>query len=122
MTTSKYHNHYVKEDGYTFDSKAEAARYRELGLLEMAGEISDLEVHPVYVLQPAFTDAHGTRFRAITYEADFRYYERGVCVIEDVKGVETDAFRIKWALLARQHPELDMRLIKSRGGWGWVAR
>ena len=36
----------VEIDGYTFASQAEARRYGELKLLEKAGEIRDLVVHP----------------------------------------------------------------------------
>ena len=33
----------VSDDGYNFDSKAEASRWGELRLMERAGEISDLQ-------------------------------------------------------------------------------
>ncbi len=48
----KYGNRKVKVDGYTMDSQAEAQRYTYLKLLQMAGEISNLEVHEVFELQP----------------------------------------------------------------------
>lgn len=39
----KYHNRKTVLDGLTFDSAAEAARWRELTLLEKAGHIRDLQ-------------------------------------------------------------------------------
>jgi hypothetical protein len=95
-------------DGIEFDSDAESRRYLELVLLERAGEISNLELQPVFILQPSFkvkttvlTPEGRTRtktrtIRAITYRADFRYTDStGQVVVEDVKGVETEAFRLK---------------------------
>jgi hypothetical protein len=46
----------VALDGHVFDSKKEAARYQDLKILELAGVIEDLEVHPKY------HNRWGTRF------------------------------------------------------------
>lgn len=85
-----------------FDSIAEARRFQELLFLEKAGEISDLAVHPVYIIQEGFTDPMSGRIQAIKYEADFRYTENGRVVVEDVKGVETEAFKLKRKLFLRR--------------------
>lgn len=37
--------------------------------------------------------------RRISYVADFRYIERGVVVVEDVKGYDTMVSRLKRAIL-----------------------
>ena len=50
---SKYKADKVVVDGVKFDSKREARRYRELKLLEKAGEISDLQMQVKFVLIPA---------------------------------------------------------------------
>jgi hypothetical protein len=97
---SKYGNKKVKADGYTFDSLIEYRRYQQLQLLVAAGEISDLEIHVPITLVEADKDASG-KMSAIRYEADFRYVENGVTVIEDTKGKRTDVFNIKWGLLRR---------------------
>jgi hypothetical protein len=90
---SKYHNSHVVEDGITFDSKAEARRYQELRLMLAAGLITALEVHPYYPLVVNGVKVGG-------YEADFRYVTtEGRAVIEDVKGVRTDTYRIKKSLV-----------------------
>lgn len=97
-------------DGIVFDSKREAARYLELRAMERAGLISELELQPEFELQEAFTRA-GKRERAITYRADFRYRddESGHWIVEDVKGMRTEVYRIKRKLLLHQYPEINFR-------------
>ena len=101
---SKYHNRKITADGYTFDSKAEYAHYCTLRLLERAGEITNLEVHPRYLLQPAFK-YHGKSERAIYYESDFEYVDvaSGKRVVVDVKGVRTDVFKLKRKLFLAKY-------------------
>lgn len=67
-------------NGIVFDSKTEALRYVELGLMEKGKEIHHLELQPqfkTYINQQLFC----------TYTADFRYFDNriGQWVIEDVK-------------------------------------
>lgn len=93
-------------DNIRFASKAEAARYLELRLLEKAGEIEALELQPVFVLKTQLTT--GTvrgAGRAMVgdypvigkYRADFAYYDNrtGRRVVEDVKGFRTPLYRWK---------------------------
>lgn len=109
--SSKYNNVRVRSDGYTFDSKAEAARYEQLKLMEQAGRISDLRVHPTYELQPRTVRPNGLILRPITYEADFAYTSRGRQIVEDVKGVETDVFKLKAKMFRYHYPDLDLRIL-----------
>ena len=89
----KYGNVRTRIDNFTFDSKLEARRYGELKLLEKAGEIHDLEIHPRYPL-----DVNGTR--VCTYVADFVYRDtRGTLHVEDVKGMRTALFILKKKLM-----------------------
>lgn len=110
----KYHARATEYDGIRFDSKAEANRYKELQLLEKAGEIGYLKVHPTFELQPPFVDRTGKKQRAIIYEADFSYVDGATeqVVIEDIKGVETEAFKLKKKLFLYHHPELELRIVK----------
>lgn len=110
---TKYHNQPTEAYGIRFDSKAELRRYEQLRLLEQAGEIADLTVHPRYELLPAHT-INGKRERAICYEGDFAYIVDGRRVCEDVKGVETQAFRLKRRLMAERHPDIDLRVISAK--------
>lgn len=112
-------NERVTVDGFSFDSKAEARRYQELCLLEAAGQIEDLAVHPLYQLQAAFTDSTGRRHRAIHYEGDFSYTEvldpqsvQGRAVVEDVKGHRTEVFKLKEKLLRFRYPSIELRVIE----------
>ncbi len=102
---SKYKNVKVVRDGRTFDSKAEAARYDELLLLERIGKIDRLECQPVYVLQAK---------PRITYRGDYRYYEQGREICEDVKGVETAVFRLKKRMFQCQFPNVELRIVRKR--------
>lgn len=111
---NKYNNHKTIVDGIKFDSIREAERYQELKLLEEAGEISHLELQPVVVLQDKFI-YQGKTIRAITYRADFAYFDRTVnmCVIEDAKGMETDVFKIKKKMFLKKYGDLyDLRITR----------
>ena len=112
MRRNKYNARKVNRDGYVFDSQREANRYSELRVLERAGEIGALEVHPRYILQEAFDDAWGTHYRPIHYVGDFVYWENGDHIVEDVKGVETQVFKIKRKLFAKRYP--NYKLIVTR--------
>lgn len=105
--TNKYRNKKVIIDGVKFDSMAEGKRYQELKLLERAGHISHLSLQPQHTLQASYTDAQGVKHRAITYKADFRYWDadKQVMIIEDVKGVLTDVYKIKKKLLCKILPK-----------------
>lgn len=99
---SKYHARKVTIDGHTFDSIKEADRYCELKMQEKAGYIRDLELQPVYTLQEAFT-CRGRKERAITYRADFRYKRGDDVVVEDVKGMKTDVYKIKRKMFLKRY-------------------
>src|SRR3990167_2208226 len=84
---SKYAAVRTTVDNITFASKAEARRYRELRLLEKAGEISSLECQPVFSL---YADSMGGSVEVCEYRADFRYYDKhNKEIVEDVKSKPT---------------------------------
>lgn len=109
---SKYGNIRTVVDGVNFASRAEAKRYQELKLLERGGEIHSLVLQPRYKLR-------GKNGNVVcTYVGDFQYADRrqgndGHYVVEDVKGVKTDAFRIKAALFEDNHG-FAITIIKAR--------
>lgn len=95
----KYNNTKIRVDGRLFDSKAEAARWQELQLLERAGEIKELERQVEYELIPKQKGE-----RAVKYIADFRYVDQdGKTVVEDTKGVRTPVYILKRKLLLWVH-------------------
>lgn len=96
---SKYNNVKVKLDGEWFDSHKEGLRYRELQLMERAGEITELERQVEYELIPKQKGE-----RAVKYIADFRYKNKeGQTIVEDVKGYKTEVYKIKRKLMLYVH-------------------
>lgn len=69
-----------------FASEKEAARFRELDLLQRAGKISRLECQAPFVLLPHQKREDGKAEQPVKYIADFVYWENGRKVVEDVKG------------------------------------
>ena len=112
---SKYGAIPTTVDGVRFASKSEAKRDAELRLLLRSGEISHLKRQPRFPLV-----VNGVPI--CTYVADWRYTESRVTstrlhshmtkidVVEDRKGVQTPAFKIKWALAKALFPEIEWRL------------
>ena len=103
MKESKYHNKTATYDGINFDSIKEARRYQELKLLLRAGVISDLRLQVPYELIPAQYINGKCVERAVKYIADFVYIENGKEVVEDAKGVRTEAYKIKRKLMLHVH-------------------
>lgn len=94
---NKYSARRCYQDGCRFDSEAERARYMELKLMERAGAISMLVVHPRYPIE-----VNGAR--VCVYEPDFVYRDQyGQTVVEDVKGVRTALYKLKKKLFEAVH-------------------
>ncbi len=101
---SKYHNEKATRtmpngEIRTFDSLREARRYDHLRMLYEAGAIQDLRLQQTFTLQEGYVAADGEIVRPITYKADFVYSQDGKPVIEDVKGVRTDKYRMKYKMM-----------------------
>ena len=95
---NKYRNKKTIVDDITFDSKKEAMRYKHLKAFEKAKLISDLQLQVPYILIDK--SQYG---RVVKYIADFVYIEDGQTVVEDVKGVKTDVYRLKKRLMAERY-------------------
>lgn len=108
---SKYKNKKTQVDMYVFDSVKEAKRYKELKLLEKTKKIKELELQPRFLLQESFKK-NGRTYRKIEYVADFKYIENGKTIVEDVKGLQTDVFKIKHKLFEKKYPDLELRIIE----------
>ena len=98
--------------GITFDSQMERDRYLELRAMQERGEITALEPHPKYILQPAFTMDNGEKVRAITYTPDFDYIQNGVRVVEDVKAWRLDKRTGRRRPLVQEDCELKIKMLK----------
>lgn len=108
---SKYYNKKVQVDMYVFDSIQEAKRYKILKFYERKGIITNLQLQPHFLLQEAFKK-NGKTYRKIEYIADFMYEEDGKTVIEDVKGIQTDVFKLKHKLFEHEYPQYELRIIQ----------
>ena len=116
---NKYHNKKYMRDGILFDSQKEARRYVELKAMQNAGIIQDLQLQVKYVLIPTQLEfcneiyKSGRRKgcfkqgkileRECSYIADFVYWENGKIVVEDVKGMRTEAYKIKRKLMLKEY-------------------
>ena len=107
----KYHNRRTWSNlcKREFASKAECKRGEYLRMLELAGEITHLEYQPRWVLSVK---------PKVTYAADFRYVQHGPelddawDVVEDVKGVLTEASRVRIAWLKAKYG-IDVAIINE---------
>ncbi len=101
----KYNAKPTEIDGLRFDSKAEAEYYqllkRDLGM----ERIAYLEVKPAYRLPGN-----------VTYTPDFTVYRPdGSVEVIEVKGVVTEAFRMKRKLFDSHHPLSPLTVVRKRG-------
>ena len=92
MAVNKYRNKPTVVDGIRFASKKEAARYKELLLLENAGKIKYLQRQVRYDLVVNMN-------KICTYVADFVYQGTGEIVVEDTKGMRTPIYKLKAKLM-----------------------
>jgi hypothetical protein len=100
---SKYKNKKTALFGITFDSKAEADRYLVLKSDYQAGRIRELELQKVFILALSVV-VQGRKRPPLKYIADFVYCRAdGAYVVEDVKGMVTDSYRIKRHLMMSVH-------------------
>lgn len=115
----KYRNKKTKHDGKVFDSIAEMKRYKELKLLERAGQIKELRMQVKYVLIPPQYEKVWDEKKHIwkrgkclerecSYVADFVYWSVPDCkdVVEDVKSEITrkkESYIIKRKLMLYIH-------------------
>ena len=98
---NKYHNKPTMVDGIRFASKKEAERYLVLKLAERAGQIKNLELQPVFKFPMGFS-----------YRADFAYDCKEEHIIEDVKGVETDVFKLKLKCFNYFYKDYSLRIVR----------
>lgn len=102
---SKFRAQPTMVDGIRFHSKREAARYQELCLLQMAGEIvSGIECQPPFPLFLEDCYHADQKHYVCTYIADFHYTRKdGEMVWEDVKGFDTPMSKLKRKLVAASY-------------------
>lgn len=105
----------VKADcnaGHTHDSKREAIRCNELHLLQDAGKITDLTIHPQYWFLINGRQLKHPNGRRVGYKSDFEYNENGIWVAEDVKGVIVRDWPLRRAVFIALFPHYHLRETK----------
>lgn len=85
---NKYGNIRTLADGFLFDSKRESKRWLDLCILLRAGQIKNLKRQVIF---PLIVNGE----LLCKYKADFVYEDHGKRIVEDVKGVKTDIYRLK---------------------------
>ena len=72
------------------------------------------------MLQEAF-EKNGKKYRRIDYKADFEIHKLdGTIEVVDVKGVETEAFKIKKKLFEKKYPHKLSLITYSKIDGGWI--
>lgn len=117
---SKYKAKKTQIDGYYFDSKIEARYYEQLKWLKANKQIKSFKLQPRYLLQEAFSK-NGKKYRKIEYIADFEVkHLDGTIEVIDVKGMETEAFKIKRKLFERNYLYKLSLVTYSKKWGGWL--
>ena len=105
-TKSKYGNKSKTYNGRTYDSIREANHAEELDWRIKAGEIK--EVIPQFKISLGINERHIANyyidFKVILSDNDIEYHE--------VKGFETEIWRLKWKLTEALYPDYNLILIK----------
>lgn len=114
MQPKKYFNKKTVYNGTIYDSRKEAKRGYELDMLQRAGHICNLERQKRIELLPSFKTRCGKTERAITYVADFFYWDKQLSswVVEDVKSPITKTlpvYRIKKKMFMYKYPDVLFR-------------
>jgi hypothetical protein len=118
--TTKYHSKKVEIDGHVFDSRIEARYYEDLKLREANKQILFFRLQPRYLLLEAF-QKNGQKFRKMEYIADFEVHHLdGSIEVVDVKGMETEAFKIKRKLFEFKYPHKLSLVTYSKIDGGWI--
>lgn len=103
---SKFRNKPTVVDGKRFMSKLEAERYRQLVRMRDEGLIASFECQPKFEL-----------IAGIRYIADFKiWWLDGRISVEDVKGVETEAFKLKHKIWNSLYSEIygPLQIIRQK--------
>ena len=102
---NKYLNRVLDTPDGKFDSVKEYRRWCELKLMERAGIITQLSRQTQFELIPSQKVNGKVVERAVTYNADFTYYQNGEYVCEDTKSpiTRTKDYIIKRKLMLYVH-------------------
>lgn len=87
-----------------FDGQREARRYQYLKILQRIGDISELELQPLFLLECGDVPVRYDSGCQAKYIADFRYRNKeGEVIVEDLKGMDTPQSKLKRAMVKSQY-------------------
>jgi hypothetical protein len=117
--TSKYNAKKVEIDGIKFDSKAEGEYYLHLKQQVSERQILGFERQKRMLLQEGFSvEGVKGKIRPIFYVVDFIITENdGTLTYVDVKGMETDVFKLKKKLFMKRYNTALLKVKKTKGRW-----
>lgn len=117
--TSKYNAKKVEIDGIKFDSKAEGEYYLHLKQQVTERQILGFERQKRMLLQEGFSvEGVKGKIRPIFYVVDFIITENdGTLTYVDVKGMETDVFKLKKKQFMKRYNTALLKVKKTKGGW-----
>lgn len=102
---SKYGNIKTEYNGNKYDSKAEALYAKQLDYRKLSGEVISWERQV-----PVRLEVNGQL--VCKYIADFKVLlSTGKFQWVDVKGVETDVFKLKHKLMKALYPEIELLIV-----------
>lgn len=112
---NKFGNRSKSYNGRSYHSAAEARYAQELDLRIKAKEITDWQ--PQFKAALDVTDVDGRRHHITNYFVDFIvYYPDGDIELVEIKGMETEYWRLKRKLLEAvylpEHPEMRYTVVK----------
>ena len=115
---SKYHAYKADIDGIQFDSLNESRYYvfikqiRDNAQETEHGKLLSFDMQVPYTIVPSYVK-NGHRVRKMEYLADFvLHYEDGTERVIDVKGVETDVFKLKKKFVEYTYPDVIIECLK----------
>lgn len=105
---SKYNSRKVRIDGIPFDSQKEADYYCQLKLFLQSGIIDGFCRQARFVVTAGNDDTKATE-----YVTDFViFYPDKTYRIVDVKGMETEVFKLKMKSLKEKYPKIKIEMEK----------
>lgn len=108
LKRSKYRNTPTNFEGHRFDSAAECDYYKHLMKLERAGEV-------LMILRQVPFHLTANSENIAKYVCDFQVFYKDRVEFVDVKGLETDMFKLKKKLVESQYP-VEIKIVK-KGQW-----
>lgn len=94
-----------------FDSITEYEYWCELLKLEEQGKISNIEIHPEFVLQEPF-EYFGKKINAIVYTPDFMFKKAdGTVQAIEIKGIPTPDFELRLKIWKYKYRNIPIKII-----------